>query len=242
MQRWARLLVATLGAVSAQAGVDLDWRVETGDTYVGDTARIALYAVADNGGADEPFSACEVIVVWDPLVLSLQGIDNNGPYAWLFSGFPPDSEGLNDTFDDGDASYQGWSNFNEDAVATPDGLLLTTFLFQGLSPAELTDVTIIATLAGAQTAVYDEETPGVNIVDDLDTASIPVLADGLIGDLNCDGMLNAFDIDPFVLALTGPDEYALAYPTCDINLADIDGDGAINAFDIDPFVALLTGG
>jgi len=62
------------------------------------------------------------------------------------------------------------------------------------------------------------------------------------GDLNCDGLINAFDIDPFVLALTDPEAYALAYPDCDYMLADINGDGLVNAFDIDPFVQLLTGG
>ena len=63
-----------------------------------------------------------------------------------------------------------------------------------------------------------------------------------LGDLNCDGVLDAFDIDPFVLALTDPDGYAVAYPDCDINNADINGDGTIDAFDIDPFVEILTGG
>ena len=62
-----------------------------------------------------------------------------------------------------------------------------------------------------------------------------------LGDLNCDGVLNAFDIDPFVLALTDPAGYTAAWPDCDINLADCNGDGVINAFDIDPFVELLTG-
>jgi hypothetical protein len=61
------------------------------------------------------------------------------------------------------------------------------------------------------------------------------------GDLNCDGAVNAFDIDPFVLALTSPDAYAAAFPACDYMLADVNGDGAVNAFDIDPFVNLLTG-
>ena len=62
------------------------------------------------------------------------------------------------------------------------------------------------------------------------------------GDLNCDGAVNAFDIDPFVLALTDPSGYAAAYPDCDIMLADCNGDGIVDAFDIDPFVELLTGG
>ena len=63
-----------------------------------------------------------------------------------------------------------------------------------------------------------------------------------LGDLNCDGAVNAFDIDPFVLALTDPAGYAAAWPDCDIMLADCNGDGVVNAFDIDPFVELLTGG
>jgi hypothetical protein len=61
------------------------------------------------------------------------------------------------------------------------------------------------------------------------------------GDLNCDGAINAFDIDPFVLALIDPAGYAEAFPACDVLNADINEDGVVNAFDIDPFVALLTG-
>jgi hypothetical protein len=62
------------------------------------------------------------------------------------------------------------------------------------------------------------------------------------GDMNCDGLINAFDIDPFVLALTDAAAYAVQYTDCDVLLADINGDGLVNAFDIDPFVILLTGG
>jgi hypothetical protein len=64
----------------------------------------------------------------------------------------------------------------------------------------------------------------------------------VVGDLNCDGQIDAFDIDPFVLALTDPAGYAAAHPACDPGLADVNGDGAVDAFDIDPFVKLLTGG
>ena len=60
------------------------------------------------------------------------------------------------------------------------------------------------------------------------------------GDLNCDGAVNAFDVDPFVLALTDPSVYELSYPACDYLLADFDANGAVNAFDIDPFVEVLT--
>ncbi|MBU0641596.1 MAG: right-handed parallel beta-helix repeat-containing protein [Planctomycetes bacterium] len=66
------------------------------------------------------------------------------------------------------------------------------------------------------------------------------------GDLNCDGAINGFDIDAFVLALqaTPPDyaEYYAQYPDCDHMLADINGDGTVNGFDIDAFVELLSDG
>jgi len=61
-----------------------------------------------------------------------------------------------------------------------------------------------------------------------------------LGDLNCDGKMNNFDIDPFVLALTNPAGYAAKYPNCYRDRADVNCDGAVNNFDIDPFVALLT--
>jgi hypothetical protein len=62
---------------------------------------------------------------------------------------------------------------------------------------------------------------------------------GQPGDLNCDGAIDAFDIEPFILALTDPGSYPNQHPNCDLNLADINGDGAIDAFDIEPFIGLL---
>jgi hypothetical protein len=74
------------------------------------------------------------------------------------------------------------------------------------------------------------------------TTLVQHLTARLPGDLNCDGAVNAFDIDPFVLALTDPVSYAVAFPDCDYMLGDVNGDGIVNVFDIDPFVLLLTGG
>lgn len=60
-----------------------------------------------------------------------------------------------------------------------------------------------------------------------------------LGDLNCDGVLDAFDVEPFILALLNPAGYAVAYPDCNRDLADVNGDGSVDAFDIEPFVMLL---
>ncbi|MBU0638523.1 MAG: hypothetical protein KKB50_06635 [Planctomycetes bacterium] len=64
------------------------------------------------------------------------------------------------------------------------------------------------------------------------------------GDLNCDGLVNGFDIDAFVLLLNDVepyDDYYAVYPNCQHMSADVNLDGAVNGFDIDAFVLLLGG-
>ena len=75
----------------------------------------------------------------------------------------------------------------------------------------------------------------------VDQAGVIVEADYLIGDMNCDGTVDFFDIDGFVLAIIDPDGYAAQYPDCDIMAADGNGDGLVNFFDIDSFVELIDG-
>lgn len=62
------------------------------------------------------------------------------------------------------------------------------------------------------------------------------------GDLNCDGTVTFDDIDPFVTALIGRDEYESLYPNCDFLNADINGDGAVTFEDVDGFVGCLIDG
>ncbi len=64
---------------------------------------------------------------------------------------------------------------------------------------------------------------------------------GLIGDLNCEGIVNLGDINPFVLALSDPAAYAATYPDCQITNGDCNGDGLVDFDDINAFVALLAG-
>ena len=66
------------------------------------------------------------------------------------------------------------------------------------------------------------------------------LVAGLPGDLNCDGVVDFGDINPFVLALTNPAAYPVQYPQCNILNGDINGDGLVDFGDINPFVRLLT--
>jgi hypothetical protein len=72
-------------------------------------------------------------------------------------------------------------------------------------------------------------------------ALAPVVHD-ICADANCDGAVNAFDIDPFVLALVDSSTWEATYDCDLLATCDINGDDAVNAFDIDPFVVALVGG
>ena len=70
--------------------------------------------------------------------------------------------------------------------------------------------------------------------------SITLAADDFtLGDMNCDGIVDNLDIDPFVLALHGEAGYSAQFPDCDWWRADCDGSGNVDSLDIDPFLSLL---
>ncbi len=62
------------------------------------------------------------------------------------------------------------------------------------------------------------------------------------GDMNCDGSVDFFDIDPFLLALFNPPAYQAQFPACNILNGDLDNSGAVDFFDIDPFLNCLFNG
>ncbi len=74
---------------------------------------------------------------------------------------------------------------------------------------------------------------------DVNGNGIPDECDEVLGDLNCDLFVDAQDVEPFVLAVFDPLEYASQHPGCDRAHADLNGDGAVNAADIPGFVELL---
>ena len=65
--------------------------------------------------------------------------------------------------------------------------------------------------------------------------------DRMMGDMNCDGQLDSGDVNPFVLALSNPAQYAAAFPGCPILNGDINGDGQTNLDDVNAFVGLMQG-
>ncbi len=155
----------------ADGAVNLEWRPPSQNAAVNDIAEIGLYAVSDSG-SDQSIAAIEVIVSWDPAKLELLGFVNNGPYSWLASYFPNDApqDGLNAPYsgvpaNDGNAWYNSLSRFppNPTAMATPGGLLVTTFRFRVLS-TDPTQVTMAQHVgSGTYSQVWSGDIPGLTI-------------------------------------------------------------------------------
>lgn len=138
-----------------------------GPHVVGETVEIDLYAVAD-GGVDQPIAGLDVVMSWDGQRLELMGAIDNGPYDWSASGFPDDSilDGLNDTFLDGNALYEasGPPPPSPPALATPQGLWVTTFQLRALT-AGRAHFEILRDLGQfSETKVLDGETLGLDIL------------------------------------------------------------------------------
>ena len=85
---------------------------------------------------------------------------------------------------------------------------------------------------------FDLTDPGLDITVELVRLETREL---VLGDTNCDGLLNFGDINPFVLVLTNPAAWQAAYPDCLMAVADINGDGNVDFGDINEFVGLLAG-
>lgn len=59
-----------------------------------------------------------------------------------------------------------------------------------------------------------------------------------VGDMNCDGVVNAADAAAFCLAVNDFSAYSAQYPTCDPLNGDVDQNGRLDHRDIDPFLDL----
>ncbi|MFQ5494679.1 MAG: hypothetical protein ACE5EX_04800 [Phycisphaerae bacterium] len=137
--------------------VDLGWAPTAPSVPNGDVLQIGLIiSSADQTPATA--SMIDVIMQWDPTKLRLLGKVDNGPYTWQLSTFPNDSgqDGLNNSFDDGNALYRAWSLPTNPVTIPMSGLLMTTMEFQTLEPVPSTVLEIPLCLGA---------TPTVTVID-----------------------------------------------------------------------------
>jgi hypothetical protein len=168
--------VIASAAPGAWGSVDLLWDPPERTVGTGDLFTLHLQAVS-NLPQGQSVSAMDVILSWDPAVIRLVRVIDDGPYAWLFSGFPNDSglDGLNQTFADGDALYEALGRLGMPALVSTDGLLVCSFEFEALTPSTGTTLHILPS-AGlfSHTRIYDGTIPGLQVQDELGSALIVV--------------------------------------------------------------------
>jgi len=171
------LLAALMLSSPAWGNINLEWRPEHQTVPLDHTIRIGLYAVSDNQQV-QTLAAMDVIFAWDPQAMQLSGLDDTGGPDLLYSGFPDDPYGLNEVIppQDGDGIYTAWARFGKPVGATPEGTLITTFLFtaEGEDPgAELTILKEAGNPPG-RTIVFDGEVPGKNVTGTLGSATVAI--------------------------------------------------------------------
>lgn len=123
--------------------VDLEFRVISANNHEGQIIEIDLFAIS-NSDISLSIAAIEIVLNWDQSRLLLldhkdpceQSPCPKGTFDWSNSDFPDDSnaEGLNDTFDDGQALYRAFSSFDAElqAPVSSEGLWVTTLRFRSV--------------------------------------------------------------------------------------------------------------
>lgn len=173
----AALFAWSAGLPRAIAEVDLVLWPDPATVAVGETVDVGLYAVSDDG-SDQEMSALSVVMTWNANDLELERDLRNGSFTWSFSGFLPDSQadGLNDSFLDGNAFYQALGNFTIPAVATAEGLLVTTFRFKARAKTAAATIVIEPELGEySKTKVFKYNVINFDIKGVLGTADITIL-------------------------------------------------------------------
>ena len=166
-------------------------------------------------------------------VYTLSGQNGNQPTYFNFVGFgKPDL--LNATFDGDILGLGKFGSFSSTAqVAGIKGVLEgDPILLEQFVPA--TDEIVLITVIASGLIDYSFVSGSVSI-----TAEEKGV--GMLGDMNCDQIVDLLDVSPFVLALTDPTGYEAAFPNCDISLGDTNGDDEITLLDVGPFVDILIG-
>lgn len=178
----AVMVVLTCGVIASptRAAVNLVLRPVSTMVVEGSAVDVEIYAIADSS-ENEGINAIEIVLTWDSSVLGAPIIVPGG-FNWSFgNSFLDDSglDNLNETFkgvlvNDGDALYQA-TTFSP-AVATPEGLLVTTLRFSTPARGRDIPIAIVSSLGTfSQTKVFKAGKVNTEITGTLGTTSVNVL-------------------------------------------------------------------
>jgi len=225
-------------AAPAIGNINLEWRPVNQTADLGSEVAVGLYAVSDNEQT-QLMAAADVIFGWDPQHLTLIGIDNTGAVPLLISILPVvDPYHLNEAIPpaDGDGFYLAYAYLGQPVGATPQGVLLTTFVFQAIAETHDTQVRVLPSGGSPEghTVVYDGTVPGLDVTGTLGQASVTVRTCGTF-DANDDEDVDLEDVAAFQTCFSGSGVPAPALCTCVFD-ADEDED-----LDLDDWAALFAG-
>lgn len=188
MIRTCLVLIATIATISTgtvsvgAAGVDIVLKPTFQVVHVGESANLGLYAISSNEN-DWPISGMDVVVLYDPVRLHFYNLTSMGaPYNWLRDGFFwPSPDNINDDLSDGQMMYTAWAQLGVPAVATKNGLLVTTFQFRAQVEG-CGEYVAVAPAWGtsAATRVFDGTTPNHDVTGNLGVAKILVVSPGVL--------------------------------------------------------------
>jgi hypothetical protein len=140
------------------------------------------------------------------------------------------------------ATSKEYAEFLRDTAANGTGLIMyNLWVANGKSPPVDMDVVELDLGDCNNNGVFDGCDLAGGVLHDVNGDNYPDEC-VLHGDVNCDGSVNFFDIDPFLLALFDPSGYQVAFPGCPLANADCNSDSGVNFFDIDPFLTCLFSG
>ncbi len=256
MLRWLSagqfLIVATISGLSlaprAEAEVDLlfDPPMQTVLLSEDDTVEINLVAHSADG-TEQMFNALDAILVWDPTVLELLGVDDgNADVAWFVFGFLNDPDGINEGIsdppmgvpdNDGDAIFTALAPPGSPASTGPGDIVITTLLFRALQPTPSTVVQFLPTLGEfGETRVLQGK--NVNITGDISaTATVAIVKGTCFADFDHNGQVDASDLASLLGAWGPCPEPCVPDEPSETCPADLDPNCNVAAFDL----ALLLG-
>lgn len=176
-RRFALACLPFAGASIAFAGVDLRLETDTSQAGVDSIVEVRLVAKSTTANA-EAISGLDAIVTWDAGSLKLLGAEAKNAPLWLLAGLFNDAlaDGLNNTYDDGNAYFQALSQFTTPAMATPAGLSVARFRFRALSPSAGAEIRVVRSLGGVtRSRVFQFGAVNTDILSVLGSLSVKVL-------------------------------------------------------------------
>lgn len=129
---------------------------------------------------------------------------------------------------------------NRDLLTITTQSSVTSLVWGGRYDAAGALVTLTGNLPGRGRIAQGDGTPvgGTNFQEASYAGSLAALGPlnlRFLGDMDGNGTINSFDINPFAQALSTPNTYKTNRPNLNILRADFDGNGIVNSFDIAGF-------